>query len=316
VSSKKTGKKRAPKKTDVVLFGEVLWDFFEVAPGTFTRAIGGASANAAVALAGRGLTPALVGALGSDAMGDALVLALDSEGVDTRAIARLRARTGIVFVTRSKSGEPTFANYRAASADRLITRAHVLAATPAAAWAVVSSSAAQPAAVFAQRARKLGAALAVDVNARPHLASSRRALQDAVAEMVEHADLVKASSSDLDALVSPARAGDEAAALRWLGARAPRATILVTRGAGPATCTGPHGRVDLPAIAPRARVLDATGAGDAFLAGVLSVLVRRGARPEAGTWSDARIWTEALEVGHTLGKQAVSRVGAVARREH
>ncbi len=227
-------KRPVPKRADVVLFGEVLWDFFETAPDTFTRAVGGASANAAVALAGCALRPALVGALGSDAMGDALVLALAAEGVDTRGIARLRARTGIVFVTRNKSGEPTFANYRAASADRLITRAHVLAATPPAKWAVVSSSAAQPAVVFARRAKKLGAALAVDVNARPHLASSRRAMQDAVAETIAHADLVKASSSDLDALVSPARAGDEQAALRWLAAHAPRATILVTRGGGPA----------------------------------------------------------------------------------
>ncbi|MDB4994731.1 MAG: 2-dehydro-3-deoxygluconate kinase [Myxococcaceae bacterium] len=314
--ARKPVKRRVSMRTDVVLFGEVLWDFFEVAPGTFTRAIGGASANAAVALARSGLTTALVGALGSDAMGDALVAALAAEGVDTGGIARLRARTGIVFVTRSKTGEPTFANYRAASADRLITRAHVLSATPSAAWAVVSSSAAAPAAVFARRARTLGAAFAVDVNARPHLAPSRRALQDAVAEMVEHADLVKASSSDLDALVSPARAGDEAAALRWLAARAPGATILITRGGGPATCTGAHGRVERPAIAPRARVLDATGAGDAFLAGVLSVLVRGGAKPGTAAWSDAGIWTQALEVGHTLGKQAVSRVGAVARREH
>jgi fructokinase len=299
-------------KPDVVLFGEVLWDFFEIAPGTFERSIGGASANAAVVLARCGLSSAVVGALGDDGFGDALVSALDAEGVDTRAIARLRARTGIVFVTRGNDGEPRFANYRAASADRLITRAHVLRATPAAAWAVVSSSAAQPAAVFARRALALGASLAVDVNARPHLASSRRALQDAVAEMVADAALVKASASDLDALTRQAsRAGDEASALRWLRARAPNATIVITRGSGPATCTGPHGRVELPAIAPRARVRDATGAGDAFLAGVLAVLVRRGARPGSAAWSDAGIWTEALEVGHTLGKQAVSRVGAV-----
>jgi fructokinase len=173
----------------------------------------------------------------------------------------------------------------------------------------VSSSAAHPAPAFIARARKLGALLAVDVNARPHLAASRRALRDAVAENVAEAALVKASPSDLAALVS--RSGDEAAALAWLAARAPHATVVVTRGAGHATCLGAHGSVDRPALAPRARVPDATGAGDAFLAGVLAVLVRRSATPGSPAWSDAGIWTEALEVGHTLGKQAVSKVGAV-----
>lgn len=66
----------------------------------------------------------------------------------------------------------------------------------------------------------------------------------------------------------------------------------------------------MPAL--RARCVDATGAGDAFLAGVLATLAARGARPGTPAWKNEAVFSDALRVGHMLGKKVVSKVGATA----
>jgi sugar/nucleoside kinase (ribokinase family) len=63
--------------------------------------------------------------------------------------------------------------------------------------------------------------------------------------------------------------------------------------------------------AQKTRCIDATGGGDAFVAGILASLVHAGARPGSDVLRDAEFLAEALDIGHTLGKMAVSRMGAV-----
>jgi sugar/nucleoside kinase (ribokinase family) len=122
--------------------------------------------------------------------------------------------------------------------------------------------------------------------------------------LVARAALVKASDADLHALAG------EAARLRWLERHAPRASWIVTRGAGVASAIGDHGQVALPAI--RGRCVDPTGAGDAFLAGSLATLLAAGAAPGSAAWREPAVWRAALRAGHILGRKAVSRPGAVA----
>jgi fructokinase len=128
-------------------------------------------------------------------------------------------------------------------------------------------------------------------------------MQRAIAALAKRADVVKASDADLRAVAG-------AGGTRWLERHAPRATWLVTRGAGKATATGAHGTVEAPAS--RARCIDATGAGDAFIAGALATLVRARAVPGEAAWKDPALWRRALRTGHAMGKKAVSRPGAVA----
>jgi sugar/nucleoside kinase (ribokinase family) len=58
--------------------------------------------------------------------------------------------------------------------------------------------------------------------------------------------------------------------------------------------------------------VDATGAGDAFVAGALAAILAAGAAPGSSAWRDPDVWRVALQVGHAMGRKAVSRTGAVA----
>ena len=294
---------------DVVAFGEILWDVYETGPDTFRREPGGAPANLAVALARLGMRAAIVGAVSRDAFGDALVARLAASGVDTSEIARLPARTGLAFVRRDARGEPSFLFYRHETADMMHGPAHLRPGCARATFAVCGTSTMvrEPLASATRRfldlAERAGAAVAVDLNVRAHLWPTPRAMRAAMAELAERAAIVKASREDLAAL------GGEA----FLRRHAPRAVHVVTSGAGVATAEG-AGRVERSAL--RAKCVDATGAGDAFFAGVLAVLASRGAVPGSAAFTDEAtfeaIFSDALRVGHMLGRRVVSKVGAVS----
>jgi fructokinase len=299
---------------DVVCFGEILWDVFETSARgdepvarTFRRELGGAPANVATGLARLGARAAVVGGVGRDRFGQALVQHLARDGVDVRFVVKLPNRTGLTFVVRDARGEPEFVFYRHDSADLAITAGHVTAAMGRARWALVGTSTlmtrelAQATARFLDAAEAARARLFVDLNVRAHLWPDRRTMERAIARLVSRAALVKASEADLAAL---------GGSTRWLERHAPRASWLVTRGRGKASASGAHGRVELAALP--ARCVDATGAGDAFIAGALATLVSARAVPGSAAWADPGVWRAALRAGHIMGKKAVSRPGAVA----
>jgi len=292
---------------DVVSFGEVLWDVYETGPDTFRREPGGAPANLAVALARLGMRAAIVGAVSNDAFGDALAARLRAAGVDVSSIVRLPNRTGLAFVRRDARGEPSFLFYRHETADMMLAPKHVCASTlEGARFAALGTSTmvreplASATRQFLALAAREGAAVALDLNVRAHLWKSPRAMRAAVAELASRAALVKGSRADLAALGGQAFVRRHARAATW----------IVTDGAGVARATGAHGTVEVPAL--RAKCVDATGAGDAFFAGVLAVLASRGAVPGSAAWGDPAVFSDALRVGHMLGRRVVSRVGAVS----
>jgi sugar/nucleoside kinase (ribokinase family) len=142
----------------------------------------------------------------------------------------------------------------------------------------------------------------VDLNVREHMWPGKAQMRAAVAQLVRRASIVKGSFADLVALTGRRD-------ILWLADNAPRAAWVVTQGAKGATALGDHGFVARPAR--KAKCVDATGAGDAFIAGVLSVLLEAGATPGTASWRDERVWGAALEAGHVMGARAVSRVGSV-----
>lgn len=291
---------------DVVTLGEVLWDVYETGPDTFRREPGGAPANLAVALARLGMRASIVGAVSRDAFGDALVARLRAFGVDTSSVVRLPNRTGLAFVRRDARGEPSFLFYRQGTADMALAPAHLRPGMVRATFAACGTSTMvrEPLASATRRfldlARRAGAHVVVDLNVRVHLWSNARAMRAAAAELAERAALVKASRADLAAV------GGE----RFLRRHAPNATWILTAGGGVARAIGAHGTVERAAL--RARCVDATGAGDAFLAGVLAVLAGRRVEPGSAAWRDPAVFSDALRVGHMLGRRVVSHVGAVS----
>jgi fructokinase len=300
---------------DVVCFGEILWDLFEArARGSepiaraFRRELGGAPANVATGLARLGARSAVVGGVGRDRFGKALVAHLRKDGVDVRFVLELPNRTGLTFVTRDARGEPEFIFYRHESADVSVRAEHVTPAMGRARWALLGTSTlmtrelARATGRFLDSAERSGARIFIDLNVRAHLWPDRLTMTRAISALAERADLVKASDADLLAVGG----ADD---LRWLERHARRASWLITRGRGVASAIGEHGEVHAPAL--RTRCVDATGAGDAFIAGSLATLVAARAVPGSSAWRDAAVWRDALRIGHFMGKKAVSRTGAV-----
>lgn len=301
---------------DVACFGELLWDFFEAEAKTdkepiartFRRELGGASANVATILARLGISVAAIGGIGDDKLGDTLKAHLAGDGVDVGHLARIKnARTGITFVTRDAAGEPTFVPYRVGTADLALQESHVSAGMAKVRFAVVSTTSMLPSlrgatTKFLDALQKAKGALVVDLNVRAHLWDDLDAMKAAAAELASRAVVVKGSEKDLGAL-----AGKRG--MTWLDENAKGATWVLTRGENGAACVGPHGQVTFPT--KRVRCIDATGAGDAFMAGLVAVLVRSGAKPGSAEWKDPKLWSRALEVGHQLGAKAISAVGAL-----
>jgi len=325
------------RMVDVVCFGEILWDMFErpasrrwiprrreAIARNFERQLGGAPANVATGLARLGLRVAVVGGVGRDCFGEALIAHLGADGVDVRFVKRLPNRTGLAFVVRDSSGEPNFIFYRHDSADLAIRAEHVTSAMGRAHWVLVGTSMlvtpelANATSRFLHVAEDAGACIFLDLNVREHLWRDRATMTKAIAGIARRATVLKASSDDLRAVQGRGgglkegnlkqgnlKEGD----LKWLRDHAPRATWLLTRGAGTAAAVGSHGEVEV--AANRARCVDATGAGDAFVAGALATLVSAAAVPGRPAWSDPGLWRTALRVGHAMGRKAVSRTGAV-----
>jgi fructokinase len=293
---------------NVACFGEILWDIFQTAPTTFKRVLGGAPANVATGLARLGVAAGVVGGVGRDSFGDALLAHLANDGVDTRFVKRLPNRTGVTFVTRDAHGEPSFLFYRHDSADMAMRAADAKPRLGRGAWALVGTSTlmtrelSDATFAFLHAAKSGGASLFVDLNVRAHLWSSRAHMDAQISRVARYADILKASDADLAAVAGKS-------GRRWLAMSAPNATWLLTHGAKGATAAGAHGEVF--AKARRAKCVDATGAGDAFIAGTLAALLAADARPGTAAWRDAGNWAAAIEVGHILGAKAVSRVGAV-----
>lgn len=304
-------KRRAPRSSEVVVFGEAIWDLFPRRAGesVATRAVdvrhpGGAPANVARTLARLGIATSLVTALGEDALGDGLLTRLRDDGVSVEHVVRLPARTAVTFVDVARDGARSFLFYRYPSADMQLESSMLDARAFTAAWLHLgtSSLARSPSREATRRALELalaaGARISIDVNARRHLWPSTEELVCEAMPIVERADVVKVSEEDLGLLgFSPDVEGGRALHAR----RGDGITCLTLAERGAVAWWG---NTFYREKAPRARTVDVTGAGDAFVAGALSTIVRGDP-----THREALL-RRALSIGCTLGSRAVTRLGA------
>jgi fructokinase len=324
MSRARTSRASSGSSLDVVCFGEILWDIYGVDPPRspsshvepiardLRRELGGAPANVATGLARLGVRAGLVAGIGIDKLGDALEQHLVADAVSTRFLVRLPNRTGLTFVTRDAKGEPSFLFYRQDTADVAVRPEHVTPEMGKAKWVLVGTSTlmtpplASATDRFLTMAEQAKAHIVVDLNVREHLWASKAQMREAIAQLVSRASIVKGSFADLVALTGRRD-------ILWLADNAPKAAWIVTQGAKGASAIGKHGFVARPAR--KAKCVDATGAGDAFIAGVLAVLLEAGATPGSDAWGDERVWGAALDAGHAMGAKAVSRLGSVSGLE-
>ncbi len=292
--------------------GEALVDFVAQsrvgdvgASEFFRRAPGGAVANVAVGIARLGGSVHFLGTLGGDAFGRFLLRTLGAEGVNVDGVRLVDAHTTLAFVARGAAGERDFVFVRDPGADSQLTGADIDACDLTQArilhfgGVLLSSEPARSTCLAAAAsARRAGAFVTFDPNARPALFVTPDEMRSVLRTGCAAAHLVKLSDEDLRAL---GLGIDEVPALFG---ETTRAVILSlgSRGCRFFMAGGAEGHV----AAPRVEVVDSTGAGDAMMAAVLS---RLGELRPADL--SAQALADAARYGTAAGACACLREGAI-----
>jgi fructokinase len=292
--------------------GEALVDFVAQSPlggvgGSefFRRAAGGAVANVAVGIARLGGEVHFAGTLSRDAFGRFLLRTLAQENVGVDGVRVVEAHTTLAFVARGEQGERDFCFLRQPGADSQLTTADIYSHELAHArilhfgGVLLSSEPARSACLAAAAsARRAGALVSFDPNARPPLFESPEEMRRWLLAGCAAAQLVKLSAEDLAALGMQV---DDAADLLNEVTRA----VIVSlgdRGCRWRDADGRSGEVD----APRVDVVDTTGAGDAMMAAILWRLAHA---HETRISGDAL--ADAANYGCAAGALACLREGAI-----
>jgi sugar/nucleoside kinase (ribokinase family) len=235
---------------------------------------GGSSANLACALASAGHHVDLVGPVGDDPMGKALLQELHRWGVHTDHTLRVPALAPRALILLDDTGERTIIGLgpRPPIDQFPPTVVPDLATTEG---VYVESFTRYPPALLAQAGLPATALIVAPPPDHPQAQTP--------------ADLIVGSR---DQFPQPWLTAPFTAARQVAGARL--RCVIVTAGARGAVAYRADGTLHVPA--PAARQVDATGAGDAFTAGLLHALL------------DGQSLQAALELGSTWGAHAVERL--------
>jgi ribokinase len=116
------------QKPSIVVVGSLNRDLVVTTPrlplpgetvhgSSYSQHNGGKGANQAVALARLGQNVTMVGCVGNDEDGSALVSALEADGVDTGSISRSSTTTGIALITVEDTGQNSIVVVAGANGD-------------------------------------------------------------------------------------------------------------------------------------------------------------------------------------------------------
>ena len=270
------------KQYDVVALGELLIDF---APHSVNEAgypvlsanPGGAPGNFLAALTKYGCRTAMIGKVGDDAFGKALVKTLEDAGIDARGI-RIDPNvfTTLAFVSLDASGNRDFSFARKPGADTCLTPEEVdeeLIADAEVFHFGTLSLTDEPAAGATRHAIELakrhGALISLDPNLRKPLWKREEDAREAIEWSLHQADIVKISDEEIDWLwgFSPEEGAEKL--LREYGVSLVYATL------GPKGCYAANGTNRVTVQSPSGiHVVDTTGAGDIFGGSAMSQFIR------------------------------------------
>ena len=260
---------------------------------SLAAACGGKGANQAVAAARAGARVTMVGCVGDDAAGEAMVGNLEAAGVATGGVRRADAPSGTALIVVDAQGENAIVVVPGANAELAADDVAATLAGDGPAPVVLAQLEVPEDAIAAAA----GGAGRFVLNASPARELPRDVLAAAdplIVNAGEAAALAGAAGDDPEAL---------AAAVLALGPR----SVVVTLGADGARWTSAGATFTQPA--PAVDVVDTTGAGDVF-AGTLAARLARGDEPEAAL--AAAVDAGAAAVGwHGSPGAAMSRVPIV-----
>ena len=294
--------------TKVACIGECMIELSEHPDGHITRAWGGDTLNTAVYLARLGVAVDYITALGDDTWSDEMLAGWCAEGVGTDRVLRMADRLpGLYVIQTDAKGERRFSYWRERAPAReifscpetptvaasLARDSHVYLSGITLSLYDIAGRAALLAAIDAAKAK--GTRIVFDTNFRPRGWPDREAARSIYAELFKRADLVFASTEDVEPLFA-SRSEDVLAEL------AARAEIVLKRATPTCSLLIGGRTTDIPAV-PVARVVDTTAAGDSFAAGYLAARL-------AGRWPE-----EAARAGHRVAGCVVQHRGAIIPRD-
>ena len=270
--------------TDVIAFGEILWDVIDGVPH-----IGGAPFNFAAHAARCGLKSAIVSAVGDDELGRRARTEAERLGVDVSMVdVHPSLPTGTVNVTLA-DGIPSYEIVRPVAWDEIAGGAAREDTRPPRAF--YFGTLAQRSAVSAATLGSLLDACAsslvfFDVNLRQVYWSV-----ELVEKGLAHTDILKVNDEEMKTL---------GFAPESLFARFPRLkTVVETCGAAGCRVTSRSGEAfDSPAISD-GPVIDTVGAGDSFSAAFLAAILH------------GESLASAAEAGNRLAGKVAARAGAI-----
>ena len=250
---------------------------------------GGKGANQAVAAARMGGRVTMIGSVGTDPFGDALVTNLEAAGVETKTIERVENPTGVALITVSASGENTIV--LAPGANGAVSPDMVAAhgSTIASADVLILQLEVPLAAV--ELAAKLAHEHGVQVILNPAPAQPLPAQMLACVSYLIPNEHEAALLADLPTN-GPIDAALAASRLQTQSVRG----VIVTLGSRGALVLTPEGFSSVPSFP--VRVVDSTAAGDAFV-GAFSVAL-----------SEGRTAVQAARWGCAAGALACTTLGA------
>ncbi len=277
----RTGKRR---REEIIVLGDINADIIARVkswpkPGEESLAervelhCGGVGANCALALRRWGISAKLIGCVGKDDFGSALLKTLAENGVDVRCIQRTgKAMTGLLYINVTPDGQRTFFGSRGANC--LVRRQGRGSALGSVLWKRATAASLMgysfldpgPALAAKQILRAVqarGGWVSLDVGMEPSSKIPRQILR--VAKQV---DLLFVSSEEAAALTGRRDPGESLGKLREAGAR----DVVMKLGKRGCLILEEGVVRHVPSFAVSA--VDSTGAGDAFTAAFLQARLR------------------------------------------
>jgi fructokinase len=264
----------------VIVAGEALIDLIVRATGEITPVAGGSPYNAVRAIARLGVPAAWTGGLSSDRFGRMLESGLTGDGVQVSLAQRTDLPTTLALAEIGADGAASYHFYTDSTSAPAVLPGPMAGGFPASARAFLTGSLGLVLEPMASTLEAFACAVPadrivmLDPNARPSITRDADGWRARMARVMARADIVKASTEDLEYL-RPGSSPDEAAA--WVKAQGPQ-VVLVTDGARPIRVLA--GGVSELVVAPPVQVVDTVGAGDTFGGAFLACLVHWGVGPD------------------------------------
>jgi fructokinase len=254
----------------IAVAGEALMDLVVDASGSVVAVPGGGPFNAARAVARLGSGCRFLGRLSEDTFGTQLRTTLEREGVEVVGGDPVAAPTTLAVADVDAAGVARYRFYLDGTSAGQLRPEDIRDSIHSGVEGLLLGGLGLILEPMATTLLGLMSRLPshvvvmIDPNCRPQAIPDPAAYRRRLAEFLARADVVKASTEDLQFLDPGASAAHTARALLAHGPRA----ALVTDGAAPVTVY--TSTADLSVEVPRVAVVDTVGAGDAFAAGFLA----------------------------------------------